>query len=123
MSGLTERQKQRQIDKIYGVIFTELNIEDEEEVPEGQMKVEMSSDVREIFMGNLPIGEEIEIKDLEIAMALIVEKLVEYVCKQKPNINMEYAQNILSFIVADLVSMNLSYSEMTSSANFDPMFG
>lgn len=68
MVGLTDRQKERQVARIYEIIFFELPLEDEEEVPEGQIKVEMRPEIRKIFLDNLPLGVEIEITQLEESM-------------------------------------------------------
>ena len=46
MAGLTDRQKERQVSRIYEIIFFELPLDDDEEVPEGQIKVEMRPEIR-----------------------------------------------------------------------------
>ena len=123
MAGLTDRQKERQVSRIYEIIFFELPLEEEEEVPEGQIKVEMRPEIREIFVENLPLGVEIEIKDLETAMRNMVKKIVQYICEENSSINKDYAYNIVSYIVADLINLNISYSDVSTDSDFNPMYG
>jgi len=124
MTGLTDRQKERQVSRIYEIIFFELPLEEEEEeIPEGQIKVEMRPEIREIFMENLPLGVEIEIKDLETAMRNMVKKIVHYICEENSSINKDYAYNIVSYIVADLINLNISYSDVSTDSDFNPMYG
>ena len=121
--GLTDRQKERQVSRIYEIIFFELPLEDEEEVPEGQIKVEMRPEIRKIFVDNLPLGVEIELKDLEKSMKSMVKEIVAYLHKENPSINKDYAHNIVSYIVADLINLNISYSEVSTDSDFNPMYG
>ena len=123
MAGLTDRQKERQVSRIYEIIFFELPLEEEEEVPEGQIKVEMRPEIREIFVENLPLGVEIEIKDLETAMRNMVKKIVQYICEENSSINKDYAYNIVTYIVADLINLNISYSDVSTDSDFNPMYG
>tara|TARA_A100001391_G_scaffold106159_3_gene71049 strand:- start:625 stop:996 length:372 start_codon:yes stop_codon:yes gene_type:complete len=123
MAGLTDRQKERQVSRIYEIIFFELPLEEEEEVPEGQIKVEMRPEIRKIFVDNLPLGVEIEIKDLETAMRKMVKKIVQYICEENSSINKDYAYNIVTYIVADLINLNISYSDVSTDSDFNPMYG
>ena len=123
MAGLTDRQKERQVSRIYEIIFFELPLEEDEEVPEGQIKVEMRPEIREIFVENLPLGVEIEIKDLETAMRNMVKKIVQYICEENSSINKDYAYNIVTYIVADLINLNISYSDVSTDSDFNPMYG
>ena len=121
--GLTDRQKERQVSRIYEIIFFELPLEDEEEVPEGQIKVEMRPEIRKIFVDNLPLGVEIELKDLEKSMRVMVKEIVDYLHEQNSSINKDYALSVVTYIVADLINLNISYSEVSTDSDFNPMYG
>ena len=83
----------------------------------------MRPEIREIFVENLPLGVEIEIKDLETAMRNMVKKIVQYICEENSSINKDYAYNIVSYIVADLINLNISYSDVSTDSDFNPMYG
>ena len=121
--GLTDRQKERQVSRIYEIIFFESPLEEEEEVPEGQIKVEMRPEIRKIFVDNLPLGVEIELKDLEKSMRVMVKEIVDYLHEQNSSINKDYAHSVVSYIVADLINLNISYSEVSTDSDFNPMYG
>ena len=123
MAGLTERQKERQVTRIYEIIFLEQDLEDGEEVPDGKMKVEMRPEIREIFLKNLPMGVEIELKDLEKHMKQMVDTIVEYLYEKNNTINKEFAYGIVTYIVADLINHNISYTEISVDSEFNPMYG
>lgn len=123
MVGLTDRQKERQVARIYEIIFFELPLEDEEEVPEGQIKVEMRPEIRKIFLDNLPLGVEIEITQLEESMKKMVTEIVEHLHNENSSIHKDYAYNIVAFIVSDLINLNISYSEIASDVDYNPMYG
>ena len=83
----------------------------------------MRPEIREIFVENLPLGVEIEIKDLETAMRNMVKKIVQYICEENSSINKDYAYNIVTYIVADLINLNISYSDVSTDSDFNPMYG
>tara|TARA_R100000152_G_C6723947_1_gene149491 strand:- start:261 stop:638 length:378 start_codon:yes stop_codon:yes gene_type:complete len=125
MMSLTDKQKERQVAKIYDLVFTQLEADDDESIEDGLMKVEINPKIREIFLKNLPFGEEIDIVKLEQSMKNIVADMVVFLREENPTLNEEYTHNVVAFIVADLVNTNLVYESVDSAATlgFDPMFG
>ncbi len=123
--SLTDKQKGRQVAKIYDLVFTQLEADDDESIEDGLMKVEINPKIREIFLKNLPFGEEIDIVKLEQSMKNIVAEIVVFLREENPTLNEEYTHNVVAFIVADLVNTNLVYESVDSAATlgFDPMFG
>ena len=123
--SLTDKQKERQVAKIYELVFTKLEADDDENVEDGLMKVEINPKIREIFLNNLPFGEEIDIEKLENSMKKIVADIVVFLREENSTLNEEYTHNVVAFIVADLVNTNLVYESVVSenSLGFDPMFG
>ncbi len=123
--SLTDKQKERQVAKIYDLVFTQLEADDDESIEDGLMKVEINPKIREIFLKNLPFGEEIDIVKLEQSMKNIVADMVVFLREENPTLNEEYTHNVVAFIVADLVNTNLVYESVDSAATlgFDPMFG
>lgn len=123
--SLTDKQKERQVAKIYDLVFTQLEADDDESIEDGLMKVEINPKIREIFLKNLPFGEEIDIVKLEQSMKNIVADIVVFLREENPTLNEEYTHNVVAFIVADLVNTNLVYESVDSAATlgFDPMFG
>lgn len=125
MMSLTDKQKERQVAKIYDLVFKKLEADDDESIEDGLMKVEINPKIRDIFMNNLPFGEEIDIVKLEESMKNIVAEIVVFLREENPTLNQEYTHNVVAFIVADLVNTNLVYESVDSAATlgFDPMFG
>jgi hypothetical protein len=123
--SLTDKQKERQVAKIYDLVFKKLEADDDESIEDGLMKVEINPKIRDIFMNNLPFGEEIDIVKLEESMKNIVAEIVVFLREENPTLNQEYTHNVVAFIVADLVNTNLVYESVDSAATlgFDPMFG
>ena len=53
----------------------------------------------------------------------MVKEIVDYLHEQNSSINKDYAHNSVSFIVADLINLNISYSEVSTDSDFNPMYG
>ena len=123
--SLTDKQKERQVAKIYDLVFKKLEADDDESIEDGLMKVEINPKIRDIFLKNLPFGEEIDIVKLEQSMKNIVVAIVVFLREENPTLNEEYTHNVVTFIMADLVNTNLVYESVDSTATlgFDPMFG
>ena len=123
--SLTDKQKERQVAKIYDLVFKKLEADDDKSIEDGLMKVEINPKIRDIFLKNLPFGEEIDIVKLEQSMKNIVVAIVVFLREENPTLNEEYTHNVVTFIMADLVNTNLVYESVDSTATlgFDPMFG
>ena len=67
--------------------------------------------------------ERIELKDLEKHMKQMVDTIVEHLYEKNNTINKEFAYGIVTYIVADLINHNISYTEISVDSEFNPMYG